>query len=682
MEEKHENHIDFLRLEHLKQEIRKHNYHYHVLDDPIISDYEYDKMLVELKDLETQYPEWVTPDSPTQRVGSQPAEKFDRVRHPAPILSLANAFGGDDVRSWYERLFRLDERVAQAEYVVEPKIDGLTVVLHYRNGIFMQGATRGNGELGEDVTTNLRTLRALPLRIPVTGERTDAPAYMVVRGEVFINIQDFKDLNKGLEEAGDKTYQNPRNTAAGSLRQLDPTLTASRPLTMLVYEIVAGEGEFPDTQWGRLEYLRGLGFPVTGEVSHHKMLDSAISKCEAWSDERLILPFEIDGMVIKIDNLELASDLGFVGKDPRGAIAFKFPAVEVTTNMLDIGVNVGRTGVLTPYAVLEPVEIGGVFVRRATLHNFDFIEEKDIRIGDRVLVKRSGDVIPYIIGPITSVRTGTENVYEPPRVCPTCGEPVEKLPGEVYHYCVNAACPAQLIRNLEHFVSRGTMDIIGLGVKIVEQLVNEGFVHDVADLYSLEKEFLLELEGFGEKKVDNLIESMDESRNRPLGRLIAALGIRGVGEVVAADLANYYQDLDVLAQAGFEELQTIEGIGPNIAQAIIDWFARPANRRVIEKLRSAGVWPVSEPSYQQQGANLPLEGMVFVVTGTLPTMSRKQAKEYIQEHGGKVTSSVSKKTTYLVAGENPGSKLDKAMDLNVPVLDEDGLSRLVIINNK
>jgi len=682
MKDNHENHKDFLRLERLSQEIHKHNYQYHVLDDPIISDYEYDKMLAELKDLETQYPNWVTPDSPTQRVGSQPAEKFDRVRHPALILSLANAFGGDDVRSWYERLFRLDERVAQAEYVVEPKIDGLTVVLHYRNGSFVQGATRGNGEVGEDVTTNLRTLRALPLRIPVTGDRAEAPTYVVVRGEVFITVQDFENLNKGLEESGEKTYQNPRNTAAGSLRQLDPTLTASRPLNLLIYDIVVGDGEFPDTQWERLAYLRGLGFPVTKHISQHKNLDEAILKCEGWSDKRAELPFEIDGMVIKINNLELASDLGFVGKDPRGAIAFKFPAVEVTTYLLDIGVNVGRTGVLTPYAVLEPVEIGGVIVRRATLHNFDFIEEKDIRIGDRLLIKRSGDVIPYIIGPIQRVRKGVEKVYEPPQVCPACGEPAEKLPGEVYQYCVNAACPAQLIRNLEHFVSRGTMDIVGLGIKIVEQLVNQGLVHDVADLYTLERDALLNLDGFAEKKVDNLFESINESRSRPLGRLIAALGIRGVGEVVAADLSNYYLDLDMLSRAGFEDLQTIEGIGPNIAQAIIDWYARPANRRVIEKLRSAGVWPISEPSYQQQGTNLALEGMVFVVTGTLPTMSRNQAKEFIQKHGGKVTSSVSKKTTYLVAGENPGSKLDKAMDLNVPVLDEGGLNKLLIESNK
>jgi DNA ligase (NAD+) len=381
-------------------------------------------------------------------------------------------------------------------------------------------------------------------------------------------------------------------------------------------------------------------------------------------------------MVIKINDLDMAAELGFVGKDPRGSIAFKFTALEVTTQLINIGVNVGRTGVLTPYALLEPVEIGGVIVKQATLHNFDFIAEKDIRIGDRVRVKRAGEVIPYVIGPVEAARSGQELVYKPPTVCPACGEPVENLAGEVAWYCVNAACPEQLIRNLEHFVSRGAMDIVGLGIKIVEQLVNEGLVHDVADLYTLKREDLLNLEGFAEKKADNLLQSIDASRSRPLARLVTALGIRGVGEVAAVDLARHFSNLDRLSQATVGDLQAIEGIGPNIAQAVVDWFARPANHGVLEKLRSAGVWPRDESALAENGDQKPLSGFSFVVTGTLPGLSREGAKEFIQSKGGKVVDSVSKKTSYLVLGENPGSKLEKAQSFGIQILDEAGLRRL------
>ncbi|MEW5868329.1 MAG: NAD-dependent DNA ligase LigA [Chloroflexota bacterium] len=664
------------RLAQLRQEVHFHNHRYHVLDAPLISDYEFDHLLAELRQIEAEHPEWITPDSPSQRVGSQPAERFARVRHPAPILSLANAFGAQDVRAWYERIVRLDERVSAASYVVEPKIDGLSVVLHYRQGQFVQGATRGDGEVGEDVTTNLRTLRALPLRIPVDPAGPAAPEYLVVRGEVFINVKDFEELNRRLEQAGEKTYLNPRNTAAGSLRQLDPALTAARPLNLLVYAIVAGEGQFPNTQWERLAYLASLGFPVTQDASFHKTLEDAITTCEAWADGRAKLPFEADGVVIKIDDLQLAENLGYVGKDPRGAVAFKFPAQEVTTRLLNIGVNVGRTGRLTPYAMLEPVDIGGVIVKQATLHNFDYIAEKDIRIGDRVRVKRAGEVIPYVIGPVVELREAGAAPYQPPQVCPTCGEPVENLPGEVDWYCVNAACPAQLIRNLEHFVSRGAMDIVGLGIKIVEQLVASGQVKDVADLYTLQREALLALEGFAEKKADNLLQAVDASRGRSLARLLTALGVRGVGEVVAADLARYFPDLDLLGSATLEDLQRVEGIGPNIAQAIVDWFARPANRQVLGKLRQAGVWPRAEPAALPDSRAQPLAGLTFVVTGTLPGLSRDEAKAYIQSHGGKVTDAVSKKTSYLVVGDSPGSKLAKAQELGVPVLDEAGLRSL------
>jgi len=670
-------HPQYQRLTSLRQEIDYHNYRYHVLDDPLISDYEFDQLMQELRAIEKEHQEWVTPDSPSQRAGGPPVDRFVKVNHPGPVLSLANAFNAHDVRLWYERILRLDDRVANTAFTVEPKIDGLTVVLHFREGRFETGATRGDGVIGEDITPNLRTLRALPLRIPVESQGPTAPPYLVVRGEAFIPVREFEALNERLAQAGDKTYLNPRNTAAGSLRQLDPSITATRPITLLVYAIVSTDGVTPGTQWGMLEYLRSLGFPVAQQAQRFTNLEQAIIWCEGWATRRDELPYEVDGMVIKIDDLQLAEDLGYVGKDPRGSIAFKFPAQEVTTRLADIGVNVGRTGVLTPYAMLDPVDIGGAVVRQATLHNFDYIAEKDIRIGDRVRVKRAGEVIPYVIGPVEALRTGEEMVFVPPATCPDCGEPVEHLAGEVAWFCVNAACPAQLIRNLEHFVSRGAMDIVGLGIKIVEQLVASGLVRDVADLYTLTKENLLELEGFAEKKADNLLQAINVSRQQSLARLITALGIRGVGEVLAADLPNYYTDLDELSLATVEDLQKIEGVGPNTSQAIVDWFSRPANTQVLLKLKAAGVWPQASASVRAVAEAQPLAGFTFVITGTLATFSREDAKEFIQKFGGKVTDSVSKKTSYLVMGENPGTKVDKARSLSVPILDEDGLRRLV-----
>jgi DNA ligase (NAD+) len=669
---------EFLRLEELRSQIHYHNYRYHVLDDPVITDYEFDRLLKELRQIETNHPEWITPDSPTQRVDSQPATRFTKVRHPAPILSLANAFSAQEMRAWFDRISKLDERVEKTEFVIEPKIDGLSVVLHYRAGILTLGATRGNGVEGEDVTINLRTLQSIPLRIPVDPQGPPSPPYLVVRGEVYMNVEDFDSLNHRLEEAGEKTYLNPRNTAAGSLRQLDPALTAGRPLNLLSYAIIAMEGEFPKTQWELLNLLRSWGFPVTRHVTLQPNIESAIQECGAWETKRKALPFEVDGVVVKINDLRLAESLGYVGKDPRGALAFKFPAQEVTTRLVDIGVNVGRTGVLTPYAKLDPVDIGGVIVKQATLHNFDYIAEKDIRVGDRVLVKRAGEVIPYVIGPVVAIRDGSEKVYHPPNSCPTCGEPVENLPDEVAWYCANAACPAQLIRNLEHFVARGAMDILGLGIKIVELLVQNGLVHDVADLYTLQRADLLNLDGFAEKKADNLLSGIESSRSQPLSRLLNGLGIRGVGEVMAADLARNYPDLDSLSRATSEDLQQIEGVGPNIAQAIVDWFARPANQQILEKLCAAGVWPrIQQPLTSQMAIQSPLEGFTFVVTGTLPGFSREEVKEFIQSHGGKVVDSVSKKTSYLVMGETPGSKFYKAQELGVPILDETGLRNLV-----
>jgi len=666
----------FQELQRLRQEINFHNYRYNVLDDPVISDVEFDQLMVQLKEIEASHPQWITADSPTQRVGGTPSGKFTKVQHPGAILSLANGFDLDDVQAWYDRLARLDERVLKADFVTEPKIDGLTVVLHYRDGLFVQGSTRGDGEIGEDITPNLRTLRAVPLRIPVNKNGPQPPAYIAVRGEAFIMIKEFEKLNLRLEEEGKPTYQNPRNTAAGSLRQLDPSLTASRPLTLLTYAIVTADGSVPTKQWDLLHYLSDLGFPVTDLAEYCPDIQAVLRSCAAWMKRRDTLAFEADGVVIKLNDLRLAADLGVVGKDPRGALALKFPAREVTTRLQDIGVNVGRTGRLVPTAALEPVEIGGVVVKQATLHNFDYIAEKDIRIGDRVMLKRAGDVIPYVIGPVAALRDGSERIFQPPQVCPVCKQPVEHFPGEVDWYCVNAACPAQLLRNLEHFVSRGAMEIVGLGEKIVVQLVEAGLVGDMADLFTLKREDLLEMEGFAEKKADNLLASIEASRRQPLSRLINALGIRGVGEVMAVDLAKHYASLDELAQTTFDELRTIEGVGPNIAQAIVDWFARPANQKLLQKLKAVNLWPETKVEIKTP-ANTLLDGKTFVITGTLPTLSREEARDLIQKFGGKVTDSVSKKTSYLVLGENPGSKLDKARELGVAVLDEAGLLNLV-----
>jgi len=696
------------RYEELKQQLHFHNYRYHVLDDPVISDAEYDRLLLELRQIETDRPDWVTPDSPTQRAGAVPSEKFEKVRHPYPILSLANAFGAEDAHAWYERVRKLDDRVEKAQFVVEPKIDGLSVVLHYRNGLFVQGATRGDGETGEDITANLRTVKAIPLRIPLTsnpspggtstrqggGAEVRVPDYLVVRGEAFIPIKEFEKLNRKLQEAGEKTYLNPRNTAAGSLRQLDPSVTAARPLTLLVYQIVAWENtsqapqnpQEPRSQWALLEYLKSLGFLVTNEVQRFDQIEDAIAYTVTWDKRRDELSYEADGMVIKIDDLNLARELGFVGKDPRGAIAFKFPAREVTTQLLDIEVEVGRTGVLTPKAVLEPVEINGVIVRNATLHNFDYIAEKDIRSGDRVLVKRAGEVIPYVIGPVVDLRTGAEKAYIPPRACPACGQPVEHFEGEVAWYCVNAACPAQLVRNVEHFVSRGAMDITGLGIKIVEKLIETGAVRDVADIYTLKREDILAAVTKKDRKTekeppgkiaDNLLAAIEVSRGQPLSRLLTALGVHGVGEVSASDLSRAFPSLDLLAKADADRLQMVDGVGPNIAEAIVDWFKSPRNIAVLEKLKNAGVWPVNQQSSTNNPQSSgPLSGLTFVVTGTLPTFSREGVKAFIETHGGKVIDSVSKNTSYLVLGDAPGSKFQKAQALGVKVIGEEELRKM------
>jgi DNA ligase (NAD+) len=663
------------RAEEMREQIRFHNHRYHVLNAPLISDHEYDQLFRELQELEKAHPELRTPDSPTLRVGGDLQEGFVRVAHPAPILSLANAYDANEVMAWYDRIVRLDPAVQDAKFTVEPKLDGLTVVLHYVNGVFSLGATRGDGEAGEDITTNLRTIRSLPLRIPVGDTELELPSTLVVRGEALILLEDFARMNAQLEDAGERTYINPRNTASGALRQLDSSLTASRPISLQCYAIVYADGEVPIRQSQVLAYLRTLGFPVVEATPECETIEAAIEVVEGMMAHRDELPYEADGMVIKLDDLQLADRLGSVGKDPRGAIAFKFPAQEVTTILQDIGLNVGRTGVITPYAVLDPVEVGGVTIRQATLHNFDFILEKDIRIGDRVLLKRAGDVIPYVIGPVVEARTTGAKRYALPKVCPSCGSSLERREEEVAVYCLNTGCPAQLVRNLEHFVSRGAMDIEGMGIKIAQLLVDEGLISDVADLFTLQRQALLELEGFAERRVDNLLSAIEASKSRPLPRLLNALGIRGVGATVAADLARHFGSLDSLSRAGLDELEAVEGIGPNIAQTVVDWFEQPSNQRVLDKLNLAGVQPVMIPDgSQDEGV---LAGSVFVLTGTLPGLSRAEAKALIELHGGKVTGSVSKRTSYLLAGDSPGSKYARAQGLGIPILDEAELLRWV-----
>jgi DNA ligase (NAD+) len=666
------------RIARLREKINFHAYRYYVLADPVISDAEYDALMTELLQLEQMHPGLVSPDSPTQRVADSPLDGLAKAVHPAPILSLAAAKEVQEVWAWWERVGKLlppEIPPDTVEFVVEPKIDGLTVVLTYESGLFTLGATRGDGNVGDDITANLRTVNALPLRIPVGGNGVTPPARIVVRGEAFIPLSDF-EVFQAREAAEGRTYANPRNTAAGALRQLDPRVTATRPISLLCYSIVTPPDETPPTQWQTLQRLEALGFPVARQVNRlFGTLEEAIAYCEEWMERRDELPYEADGLVLKVNDLALQESLGVVGKDPRGALAFKFPAQEKTTRLVDVTVTVGRTGVLTPNAVLEPVEIGGVTVKQASLHNWDEIERLDVRIGDRVFVERRGDVIPKVSRVVKDVRDGTEEPIPIPTQCPGCGEPVVRPEGEVNYYCVNAACPDQLVRRVEYFISRGAMDIEGLGSKGAEQFVREGLVSDVADLYFLDRDRVLALEGWAEKSTDALFEALEASKERPLARVLTALGIRGVGTTVADLIVSRFSSLDALAEASAEELEAIEGMGPITAARVVEWFQRPRHREILEKLRAAGVRMAAEETRRapEEGA---LKGLTFVMTGTLPTLSRADAKALIEAHGGRVTGSVSSKTDYLLVGESAGSKLKKAQELGVPTVDEAGLREM------
>ena len=662
-------------LSELRQKLNYHSYLYNTLDQPEISDLEYDQLFNRLKIIEGEHPELITPDSPTQKVGNQISEKFQKVNHPATILSLANGFGSQDALAWYERILKLDSRVALADFMLEPKLDGLTVVLHYNQGIFTLGATRGDGNVGEDITQNLRTIPSLPLRIPVLGNGSPAPDNIVFRGEVFITKADFLKLNQDLEIKGEKIYLNPRNTAAGSLRQLDPTITASRPLKLYLYQIVESSEPLPQTQSGILDYIASFGLPVNPLRWHADNIHQAVEICEKEGLHRHDWAYDADGIVIKLNDLNLSNSLGFSGKDPRGALAYKYPGEEVETTLLDIQVNVGRTGVLTPLALLEPVSIGGVVVKQATLHNFDFIAEKDLRVGDRVLLKRAGEVIPYIVAALPGKRDGSQTAYVPPSHCPSCGSPVERIPGEVAWYCLNAACPAQLTRNVENFASRTAMDIAGLGEQIVAQLVQSGLVRSFPDLYLLSKEPLLTLDKFGEKKAENLLDAIQASKSQTLQRLLIALGIKGIGEVAARKFAQKYGSLDAISHAGLDDLQQIEGVGPNLAESVYEWFRLESNQQMLAQLKELGLNPTESTAVST--TKLPLAGLTFVVTGTLEGFSREGISDFILQNGGKVSGSVSSKTSYLVLGADPGSKYEKARQLGVPILSETQLRELV-----
>jgi DNA ligase (NAD+) len=646
------------------------NYNYHVLDAPAISDEQYDALLEELVKLEEAHPDLVTPDSPTQRVGGAPLSEFHPYRHAVPMLSLANAFDEAELRAFDARVGRLAG--TSPAYVCELKIDGLAISLRYEAGRLVSAGTRGDGSTGEDVTPNVRTIREIPRALGA-----GFPEKLDVRGEVYLRKSDFAALNADRAAAGKPLFANPRNTAAGGLRQKDPRLTAERKLSFFAYAIGAFEGrERPRTQYELLEYLRQIGFPVNLAAAERCAdVGEVIAFCARWEAERETLDYEIDGVVIKVDDLELQARLGYAGKDPRWATAFKFRAREARTKLLEIGVNVSRTGKLNPYAILEPVVIGGVTVQNATLHNEDDIRRKDIRVGDTVIVHRAGDVIPYVVGPVLELRPPQARPYTLPERCPVCRSKVERPEGDVFSYCTNISCPAQLRERVRHYCSRGAMDIEGVGDVLASALVESRLVAHVADLYDLDAEKLAELPRMGEKSIQNVLDAIEGSKMRGLARLLAALNIRYVGGQNAALLAGEFGSIDALLAASKEELVRVEGIGEQIAESVAFFFAQPPNRTAIERLRAHGVG-MTAPKRERAPAGA-LAGKTFVLTGTLPGLTREEASALIEGAGGKVSSSVSKKTAYVVAGEAPGSKLAKAESLGIAILDEGGLRRLL-----
>ena len=656
----------FQRAAELREQINHHNYRYYVLDDTEISDGEYDRLMVELRRLEEDHPNLVTPESPTQRVGASPADGFDQVQHRLPMLSLGNAFNEDDLQAWYRRVKGLLDD-ADFDLVCELKIDGLAVSLAYQDGVLVQGATRGDGTAGEDVTRNLRTIRTIPMSL-----LDEPPPYLEVRGEVYLPLEEFRLLNEGRAERGEPLYANPRNTGAGSVRQLDPKVTASRNMHIWVYSLGdIGETDRPNGHWDSLQWLNGLGFRINPENRICHTLEEAVDYYHSWMEKRHDLPYEIDGVVIKVDPFAYQDSLGVAGREPRWAIAFKFPAEQAVTRLLDIGINVGRTGSLNPYAILEPVVVSGVTVRQASLHNEEDINRKDIRIGDWVTVERAGDVIPQVVGPILDRRTGQEQVFKLPANCPVCGTPVVKPESEAMHRCPNTSCPVQFFELLKHFVSKGAMDIDGLGEQWCNILIENGLVKDVAGLYRLDKNELLKLDRMGDKLATKIMTNIEVSKQRPLHRVLFALGIIHVGSEIAELLTQRYASLNEMAEATPEELTEIPGIGPKIAESVVDYFAVALNQQVLKALGDAGVVLHHEIQDIQEAADdLPFSGKSFVVTGTLSGLTRREAEDRIKILGGNVASAVTRKTDYLVAGASPGSKVAAAGRLGTEILDE------------
>ena len=651
----------------LRKEIEHHSYRYHVLDDPEVADVEYDSLYRELLELEEAWPELVTPDSPTQRVGAPPSDLFSPVAHRTPMMSLDNVFSLEELEAWGARAERGLGSAPDA-FVCELKMDGVAVNLIYEDGILVKGATRGDGRVGEDITGNLRTVKAVPLKL-----RGKAPKVIEVRGEVYMQTADFDKLNAYLGEHEDRTFANPRNATAGSLRQKDPKVTASRNLSLICHGIGYVEGERHRSHWESLQRMKELGFRINPQSKQVKTMKEVYDFCSHWQDHRHDVPYEIDGSVVKIDPIGQQEELGSTSKAPRWAIAYKFPPEERTTLLRNINVHVGRTGAATPWAQLEPVFVGGVTVSTATLHNEDEVARKDVRIGDTVIVRRAGDVIPEIVGPVTSKRTGKERKFKMPKTCPSCGSDIVREEGEAVARCIGVDCPSQRVERLFHFASRGAMDIEGFGYKTIIDFIERGWLKDVSDIYYLEPSQLEGLEGWGQISIDNLFRAIEGSKSRPLANLLIGLGIRHLGGTSSRDVAAATGSLDVLRNLTEDELVAVEGIGPVIARSIRSFFEQERNLEVIDRLKEAGVDPKEAP--KKTGG--PFEGMTFVLTGGLENFTRDSSAAAIEDRGGKVASSVSKKTTYVVVGENPGSKLAKAESLGTTLLDEAAFTKLL-----
>ncbi|MEJ2724992.1 MAG: NAD-dependent DNA ligase LigA [Deltaproteobacteria bacterium] len=659
------------RVRQLREQINYHNHRYYVLDSPEASDADYDRLFDELSALEERYPELVTPDSPTQRVGAAPLEEFTTVRHALPMLSLNKATSETEFLDFHRRVKDLTKAEDKdIQYAVEPKFDGLAVELVYNEGVFTLGSTRGDGLVGEDVTQNLRTVKSIPLRLMGSS----VPVLLEVRGEVIMNKEDFAGLNRAREKSGDPLFANPRNAAAGSVRQLDPRVTSTRPLNFFAYAAGRVEGSTLRHHWESISYLKGLGFKISRYVELCKNVEEVMDFYERILGLRDDLPYEIDGIVIKLDDFAMQHAAGELSRSPRWAVAWKFPAQQEHTKVRDIMISVGRTGALTPVALLEPVHVGGVEVSRATLHNEDEVKKKDVRIGDTVVIQRAGDVIPEVVAVITSKRTGKEKPFSMPDRCPVCGSKAERPEGEAVHRCTGMACPAQIKENLAHFASKGAMDMDGLGHKYLEQMVDKNIIEDPADLYSLRKEDLMKMDRMGDKLAENLLNAIDKSRTPSLTNLIYALGIRNVGYHLAGVLAKHFKSIERLARQTVEDLTAVHEIGPIVAQNVHNFFQNSKNLRILEKMKQGGVrFPVEET----EARNTPLAGRTFVLTGGLDAFTRDEARQIIESLGGRVTSSVSKKTDYVIVGKDAGSKYDNALKLGVKTLNEEEFKNLI-----